>query len=76
MNLYTTLASTLVATYTLIVVGVPTGCTLIGTTGPDEGFPVAHCSDNSYKYMDMDGSADRAPGTWVNAPYYAYEAQR
>jgi hypothetical protein len=33
----------------------PAGCTIVGDTGPDEGFPVAHCDDGSRRYLDMDG---------------------
>jgi hypothetical protein len=51
----------------------PAGCTVTGTTGPDEGFPVATCQDGSVWYQDMDGQPYEnaagapvyAPGTWM-----------
>jgi hypothetical protein len=52
----------------------PAGCTITGTTGPDEGFPVATCDDGTTMYADMDGNFVyshgikfwiREPGTWV-----------
>jgi hypothetical protein len=52
----------------------PPGCTIVGNTGPDEGFPVAHCADGSYVYQDLDGNGTRDKprnvGRWVNARYY------
>jgi len=41
----------------------PVGCTITGTSG--EGFPVATCENGDEMYLDLDGSIDRAPGTWV-----------
>lgn len=60
-------------------VPVPAGCVIVGTTGPDEGFPVAHCADGSYLYSDLDGS-DGSRGTvgdgrWLDATgYVLYQA--
>jgi hypothetical protein len=56
----------------------PAGCTIVGDTGPDEGFPVAHCADGSYVYADLDGS-DGALGTvgdgrWLDATAYVLHA--
>jgi hypothetical protein len=56
-----------------LTIQAPAGCTITGTTGPDEGFPVATCDDGTTLYADMDGNAlpgmlYRAPGTWVEIP--------
>jgi hypothetical protein len=52
----------------------PAGCTVIGTTGPDEGFPVAHCADGSWVYQDLDGDGRHrnTRGRWLDASGYGY----
>jgi hypothetical protein len=59
-----------------LTIQAPAGCTITGTTVPDEGFPVATCQDGSVWYQDMDGqpyeNAAGRPvypaGTWVEMP--------
>jgi hypothetical protein len=50
----------------------PAGCTIVGTTGPDEGFPLAHCSDGTYVYQDLDGDGrhKNTRGRWLDASGY------
>lgn len=65
-------STAVVALALFAAITAPHGCTITGTTGQDEAFPLAHCADGSFVYSDLDGDGLGASttGRWLDASGY------